>query len=64
MAVLKKPYEISIWGNELVTEDGVSYYQENKITNISNDNATSLNKDNEYNYSTDNNVYTSLKLLL
>ena len=38
-------------------------YQENKITNISNDNATSLNKDNEYNYSTDNNVYTSLKLL-
>ena len=35
----------------------------NKITNISNDNATSLNKDNEYNYSTDNNVYTSLKLL-
>ena len=38
-------------------------YQENKIANISNDNATSLNKDNEYNYSTDNNVYTSLKLL-
>ena len=38
-------------------------YQENKITNISNDNSTSLNKDNEYNYSTDNNVYTSLKLL-
>ena len=42
---LKKPYEISIWDNQLVTtEDGDSYYKESKIAVIGSDKMTAPNR--------------------
>ena len=43
--ILKKPYEISVWEDELVTlEDGRSYYKEKKVAVIGSDDMVSLNK--------------------
>lgn len=43
--ILKRPYEISIWEDELVTgENGKTYYKENKIAVIGTDTMTAMNK--------------------
>ena len=41
---LIEPYEISVWEDELVTQDGHSYYKENKIAVIGSDTMTGMNK--------------------
>lgn len=42
--LLKKPYQISIWEDQLVDSENGSYYEENKIAVIGSDTMTSLNK--------------------
>ena len=46
MAILRKPYEISVWEDELIpaTNEKPSYYKENKIMVIGTDEMTSPNK--------------------
>ncbi len=46
MAILRKPYEISVWEDELIpkTDEEPSYYKENKIMVIGTDEMTSPNK--------------------
>ena len=41
---LIKPYEISIWEDELVTSENTTYYKENKIAVIGSDTMEGLNK--------------------
>ena len=42
--ILKKPYEISVWEDVLVTQNGSSYYKEKKLATIGSDTMTSLNR--------------------
>ena len=42
--LLKKPYEISVWEDRLVTEDNISYYKEVKLAVIGSDKMTSPNR--------------------
>ena len=42
--LLIKPYEISVWEDQLVTENNISYYKEVKIAIIGSDTMTSPNK--------------------
>ena len=44
MAILKKPYEISIWKDELETDTSPSYYKEQRIAVIGSNTMTSPNK--------------------
>lgn len=42
--ILRKPYEISVWEDVLVTENNVAYYKENKIAVIGSDTMDSPNR--------------------
>ena len=42
--LLRKPYEISVWEDELVTQNGKSFYQENKLATIGSDTMVGKNK--------------------
>ena len=42
--ILRKPYEISIWGEHLETSEGVSYYKENKIAVIGSNTMATQNR--------------------
>jgi len=42
--ILRKPYEISVWEDVLVTENDVTYYKENKIAVIGSDTMDSPNR--------------------
>ena len=42
--LLKRPYELSVWGDKLVTENDVSYYKEVMLAVIGADDMDSPNK--------------------